>query len=94
MNLPYWNPVLIKLAEKHSCSVAQIIISWNLHRGTSVIPKSVNAGRIAENLESEDVSLSDEELQSIANIDEDYRLVNGKFWVVEGGPYTLEGLWS
>ncbi len=61
---------------------------------TSVIPKSVNAGRIAENLESEDVRLSDEELQSIANIDKDYRLVNGKFWVVEGGPYTLEGLWS
>jgi alcohol dehydrogenase (NADP+) len=88
------DPVIIKLAAKHNCSVAQIIISWNLHRGTSVIPKSVNAGRIAENLESEDLSLSDEELQSIANIDKDYRLVNGKFWVVEGGPYTLEGLWS
>lgn len=88
------DPLLMKLAEKHSCTVAQLIISWNLHRRTSVIPKSVNAGRIQENFESQNISLSDEELQSIANIDKEYRIVNGKFWIVEGGPYTLEGLWS
>ena len=88
------DPVLMKLAEKHMCTVAQLIISWNLHRRTSVIPKSVNAGRIQENFESQDIRLSDEELQSIANIDKEYRIVNGKFWIVEGGPYTLEGLWS
>ena len=88
------DPVLMKLAEKHMCTVAQLIISWNLHRRTSVIPKSVNAGRIQENFESQDIRLSDEELQSIANIDKEYRIVNGKFWIIEGGPYTLEGLWS
>ena len=87
------DPILNELATAHNCSVAQIIISWNLHRNTSVIPKSINPVRIAENLASENISLSNQEMQAIANIDKEYRIVNGKFWVVKGGPYTLEGLW-
>ncbi len=88
------DPVLIELASTHNCSVAQIIISWHLHRDTVVIPKSVTPSRIAENLASENVSLSTKEMQAIANLDKDFRIVNGNFWVVEGGPYTLEGLWA
>lgn len=88
------DPVLNELARAHECSPAQIIISWNLHRGTSVIPKSVNPERIAENLAAGDIGLSDQEMEAIAKIDKDYRIVNGRFWIFEGGPYTLEGLWA
>lgn len=88
------DPVLKELAKAHKCSVAQIILSWNLNRCTSVIPKSVNPKRIAQNLASGQISLSNQEMQAIANIDKEYRIVNGKFWIVKGGPYTLEELWA
>ena len=88
------DPVLNELATTHQCTVAQVIISWHLHRDIVVIPKSVTPSRIAENFTSEIVSLSNKEMKAIAKIDNGFRIVNGDFWVVEGGPYTLEGLWA
>ncbi len=86
--------VISKIAKKHNASTAQVLISWALHRDTSVIPKSVNPSRIAENLEAEQLQLSASEIQAMAALERDYRYVNGKFWVLEGGSYTLEGLWA
>ncbi|BFZ60141.1 hypothetical protein YB2330_001163 [Saitoella coloradoensis] len=58
--------VLTSLAEKKSCTVAQILLSWSVQRGTSVIPKSVNAERIRSNFEQ--ISLSQDEFDQINNI--------------------------
>ena len=82
------------IARSNNVSPAQILISWALHRGTSVIPKSVNAGRIAENLKAEQVILSEDDMNAINNIGMNYQYVNGQFLVVKGGPYSLEGLWA
>lgn len=86
--------VISEIAKKHNASTAQVLISWALHRDTSVIPKSVNPSRIAENLEAEQLQLSADEIKAMAALERDYRYVNGKFWVLEGGPYTLEALWA
>ena len=88
------DPVLTKIAKAHKCTTAQIIISWHLHRDTLVIPKSVTTSRIAENLASENVKLSNKEMKAIGNLDKDYRILDGSFWVLKGGPYTLKGLWA
>lgn len=88
------NQVILSIAKDHNATVAQVILSWNLHRDTSVIPKSVNPKRIRENLDAVNLQLPEEDMKAIAGIDSGYRLVNGKFWTPEGSPYTLEELWA
>lgn len=42
---------------------------WGLHRGTSVIPKSVHSSRIKENFNIDGWELSDEEVNLLAQLD-------------------------
>ena len=88
------DPVIAEISKTKSVSPAQVLISWALQRGISVIPKSVNAGRIAQNLEASTMELTDEEMEKIAALDRDFRYIDGSFWVVEGGPYTIDTLWA
>lgn len=43
------NLVLIEIAAHYGCTVAQLCLCWCLQRGALPLPKSTNAGRIAEN---------------------------------------------
>jgi alcohol dehydrogenase (NADP+) len=89
------HPELVELASKNNCSVAQLLIAWAMQRGTSVIPKSVNPGRLKQNWEAQFIDLSQEDMHKLANMDAHYRFVDGKFWTERNGsPYTLEGLWD
>jgi alcohol dehydrogenase (NADP+) len=88
------DPIIGQIASRHGVSPAQVLISWAIHRGTAVIPKSVNPERIAQNLAAAEVSLSPADLQAIAQLDRHRRYVDGSIWVVEGGPYTLANLWD
>ncbi|MEJ4087302.1 aldo/keto reductase [Galbibacter orientalis] len=81
------NKVITEIAKKHNCSPAQVLLAWHLSCGTAVIPKSTNPKRIKENLESYDVSLTDEDLLKIKSLDKGYRYVDAKFFEVPGGPY-------
>ncbi|MEL7034511.1 MAG: aldo/keto reductase [Cyanobacteria bacterium J06592_8] len=85
---------IIAIAEQKGVSPAQILIAWAIHRGTVVIPKSVNRDRIKQNLAASEVSLSSEELQEITALDRNRRYVNGEFWTIEGSPYTITNLWD
>jgi alcohol dehydrogenase (NADP+) len=88
------NPVIVKIAEEKGCSPGQVLITWALQRGMSVIPKSVNPKRIAENLKAKSIELSTGQLERIKALDKDYRYVTGEFWVAEGGPYTMDNIWD
>jgi hypothetical protein len=46
-------PVVQKIAKKLKITPAQVIISWHVQRGTVVLPKSVDLGRISENYQRE-----------------------------------------
>jgi len=81
------NKVIQKIAKKHGASPAQVIINWDTLRGTAVIPKSTNEGRIVENLESTGVKLDEEDLKKIAELDEHFRYVTGEFFVTKGNSY-------
>lgn len=93
-------PVLLEdstiatIAEHHGVSPAQILISWAIHRGTAVIPKSVNPGRIKQNLAAAAVSLDQSSMDKIAALDLNRRYVDGTIWQVDGGPYSLAALWD
>lgn len=62
-------PALRAIAEAHGKTPAQVILRWHLQQGRSAIPKSVNAGRIAENFDVFDFELSPEELTAIDGLD-------------------------
>jgi len=63
------DPVLVKIAEKHKASVAQVVIAWHLALGNVVIPKSVTDARIIENFASLQLTLDDEDLAAINGLD-------------------------
>ena len=88
------DPVIEEIADRNKISPAQVLLSWAVHRGTSVIPKSVREERLKENLDAAQVPLSKQDLADIAALDKHRRYISGTFWAVEGGPYTLENIWD
>lgn len=88
------DPAISTIAGKYGVSPAQILIAWAIQRGTAVIPKSVNPGRIEQNLAAADVSLTAEDMEAIAALDRDRRYVDGSFWEVPGGAYTMANIWD
>jgi alcohol dehydrogenase (NADP+) len=88
------DPVVGEIAEAHDATPAQILISWAIHRGTAVIPKSVNEGRIKENLASTEVDLTDEDMDTIAELNRERRYVDGSFFAMDGSPYSMADLWG
>lgn len=87
------HPVIEKIGNAHKASAAQILIAWALQRGTVVIPKSVNPRRIQENYESTTIELSTEEMERIGDLDQGYRLLDGKFFAREFSPYKAEEIY-
>lgn len=85
---------VVRVAEALSASPAQVVIAWALGRGTSVIPKSTNPERIANNFAAGALVLSDEQRRALDGLDRADRYVTGAFWCPEGSPYTVESLWA
>jgi len=59
------NHVLLKIAERHNKTVAQVILRWDVQNGVITIPKSVSEERIIENAAIFDFRLSEKEMESI-----------------------------
>lgn len=88
------NQVIKDIAAANQCTPGQVLIRWSIERGTAVIPKSVNAGRIAENFKALDMSLSKADMDKISELDMHSRYVTGDFWTMSGSSYTFENLWD
>ena len=88
------DPVVTTIADRLSISPAQVLICWAIQRGTVVIPKSVNPGRMTENLAAADMILDSADMAAIAGLDRHFRFINGGFWAMKGGPYTVANLWD
>lgn len=65
--------VVRRLAETHGVTPAQIILRWHLQLGHIVIPKSVAAERIQENIDVFDFSLSEQEVGLISGLESGLR---------------------
>jgi len=63
------DPVIGDIANAYDKTPAQVMLRWHLQRGRSVIPKSTNPARIAENIDVFDFELSTEELAAIDALD-------------------------
>ena len=88
------DPVIAGIARQHAASPAQVLIAWAIRRGTSVIPKSSNPARLAENFAAASLALDGEDMQAIDALDRGFRYIDGRFWCLEGSAHTLESLWG
>lgn len=88
------NEVINEIAKKYDATPAQVLISWQLHRGVSVIPKSSNSERIKENLFSSKLELEFSDIEKINEIDYNFRFIDGSFWETGGEEYSQESLWG
>lgn len=65
-------PILKLLAQKYKKSIPQIILGWNIEQGVIPIPKSGNPIRLQENINIYDFELTDEDMNGIDLLNENY----------------------
>jgi 2,5-diketo-D-gluconate reductase A len=61
--------VIVSIAEKVGKTPAQVTLRWHIQRGDIVFPKSVTHSRVEENFAIFDFELSDDDIQSITELD-------------------------
>ncbi len=83
----FQNPVMAEIARTHGKSVAQVALRFLIERGVVVIPKSVHAERITENLQVFDFSLSAEEMARLGALD-----LGKSLFLDHDDPKTIEWL--
>src|SRR5262249_2744455 len=88
------NAVIKSMAQSHGWTPAKMCIAWQVNRGISTIPKSVTPSRLRENLAAAEIVLSPADMKQIAALDQNYRLINGSSWAMEGSPWTLQTIWD
>lgn len=74
----FTNEILVKIAQTHNVSVAQVVLRWLVQQDIVVIPKSVTPERIYSNLDVFSFTLSAEEMQLIASLDQNHTLFNDR----------------
>lgn len=65
----FTHPVLGPIGEKYGKSAAQVALKWNAQRGVVIIPKSVHKGRMEQNIDIWDFTLTEEEMSEISKLD-------------------------
>ena len=68
-NNMFSNPTLSEIGKKYNKSVAQVILRWQIQRGIICIPKTTRKERMIENLSVFDFALSEQDMQTIATLD-------------------------
>ncbi|HET7356325.1 MAG TPA: aldo/keto reductase [Nocardioidaceae bacterium] len=63
------DPVVVRLADKHGKTPAQVVLRWHVQLGNVVIPKSVTPSRIEENFDVFSFELDDEDMTAVAELD-------------------------
>ncbi|XP_068642634.1 non-functional NADPH-dependent codeinone reductase 2-like [Aristolochia californica] len=88
------NPVINEIAKAKGKSVAQIALRWGLQQGVSLIPKSFNKGRLAQNFAILDWELTEEELQKIGEIPQKRVATIPEFIFPDGMFKSSEEFWD
>ncbi|WP_019969615.1 aldo/keto reductase [Mycobacterium sp. 141] len=68
------DPKITGIAAPHGKTPAQVLIRWHIQLGNIVIPKSVNPERIASNFDVFGFELSEQDMASIASLENGTRL--------------------
>ncbi len=70
------DPVLMRIADKHHATIAQVALAWALRLGYAVIPSSTRRENLASNLLARDLKLDADDMTLIATLERSGREVN------------------
>ncbi len=88
------DPVIVKIAQRLNVHPAVVCIKWAVQCGQVPIPFSVNRDQYMSNLRAAVTDpLTDEEMQAIAGIDKNCRLIKGQVFLWKDNQ-TWEDLWD
>ncbi len=62
------NPHIVDVARRKARTPGQVVLRWHIQLGNLVIPKSVNPGRIRENIDIFDFELDESDMQAIEQV--------------------------
>lgn len=77
------DPGILKIAEAHGKSAAQVILRWHIQEGFSVIPGATHPDYIKENIQIFDFELTDEEMQTMRSLNKEQRFFNATYEQVQ-----------
>ncbi|RDW60249.1 hypothetical protein BP5796_11855 [Coleophoma crateriformis] len=81
MPLLFDHPVIQKISTAHKVSPGKVLLRWATQRNIAVIPKSNNQARLQQNLEVNDFSMTQEELDEISSLDKGMRFNDPGFYL-------------
>jgi len=61
---------IVRIADKHGRSAAQVVLAWHLEKRFSVIPKASDVEHLADNFGALDLTLDDEDMAAIDALDD------------------------
>ncbi|MDM1018720.1 2,5-didehydrogluconate reductase DkgB [Acinetobacter sp. VNK23] len=70
------DPTLLEIAAQHQATSAQVALAWALQNGYAVIPSSTKRENLMNNLKAQDLKLSAEQMQMIAQLERNGREVS------------------
>jgi diketogulonate reductase-like aldo/keto reductase len=73
------DPTLSEIAEKHGVSEAQVSLAWLSEKGVTAIPKATSEAHVRDNWESRTLSLDEEDVARIDDLDRGQRQVHPDF---------------
>lgn len=88
------NELVKAVAADEGLTPAQLLIAWAIDRGTSVIPKSTNPGRIAENFAAGSHDLSAKARERLDGIDTRFRYLDLQHWFIPGVTQEGNDFWA
>lgn len=91
---PLEDALIVEIAGSRGMTPAQVLIAWALQRDSSVIPKSSNRERLAQNFAAAQAELTADDMARLDTLDVGYRFIDGRFWAFDESPYSLAGLWD
>ena len=88
------DPVIVKIAQRLNVHPAVVCVKWAVQRGQIPIPFSIRPEQYWGNLKAAVTEpLTDEEMQAIAGIDKNNRLIKGQVFLWEGAK-DWQDLWD
>jgi alcohol dehydrogenase (NADP+) len=88
------DPVIVRIAKRLGVHPAVVCVKWAVQRGQVPIPLSVTRSKYLANLQATvSAPLTQAEMQEIATIDKNCRLVKGQVFLWKAGQ-TWEALWD
>ena len=88
------DPVIVSIAKRLNVHPAVVCVKWAIQRGQAPIPLSVKRGKYLSNLKAAvSAPLTREDMEKIAAIDKNCRLVKGQVFLWKAGQ-SWEALWD